>query len=106
MIIGKKDIVDNIYRRINGVVPKSYISDIVTVICDHVIEKLAEQLAFSVSNFGTFSVSVFHGHHGYNIASGDMQYVKSFKTIKFYPHDIFYNLAQQKKKRFVKVRKH
>jgi len=101
MIIGRKEIVDNIYRRINGAVPKSYIHDIIAVICDHIIDNLSEQLAFSVSNFGTFSVSIFHGHHGYNIASGCMQYVNPFKTIKFYPHSIFYYLAQQKKKAFV-----
>ena len=75
----------------------------VTTICDHVIDNLSEDNAFSVQNFGTLSPYLFHGHQGFNIASGRMQYVKPFKTVRFRAPAVFKRLSIEKRERFEKA---
>jgi nucleoid DNA-binding protein len=100
--IGKRELVDAIYKRTNSAITKSEISDIITIICDYIIDSLLKNRAVSVKNFGTIFPSTFHSHEGFNLWTQTVSVVKSFTTAKFYPHDVFTRLIRDKKGKFLK----
>lgn len=99
--VGKQQIIDNIHNRIDGTVAKDCIHDVITVICDYAMENLSDDSVFSVSNFGTLSPYLFHGHRGVNVVTGRMQNTKPFKTVRFRSHTVFKKLVTEKRERFL-----
>lgn len=100
MIISKKALVNKIYKRIGGTVIQSEILEIVNIICQYIIDNIKDDISVSIKNFGTFSLFVFHSHKGINVFTKKEQHVKSFKTVKFYPHQIFIRLTNEQKNKF------
>lgn len=98
--IDKKKLTNVIFKRLNGALTKSAIYDALVIINDSLIEFAVSNKTISIHNFGTFSPFLFLEHKGFNIASGEMQEVKSFKTLKFRPHANFLDLVEQKKGKF------
>jgi nucleoid DNA-binding protein len=102
--VSKNKIVDNIYNRLNGEIPKIVIKDSVNIILSHLCDKIEDNEVFTVENFGSFISYVYHGHRGVNIYTGDEQYIKPFLHVKFIPHENFAKLINQKKTQFKKKR--
>ena len=101
--IDKKKLTNIIYRRLGGALSKSAIYDAINVINDSLIDMIVNNKAISIENFGTISPYVFHSHKGMNIASGKIQQVQEFKTVKFRVHNVFQTLVEQRKKKFKKA---
>lgn len=101
--IDKKKLTHIIYQRLGGALSKSSIYDAINIINESLIEMVLDNKAISIENFGTISPYVFHAHKGLNIASGEMQQVKEFKTVKFRVHNVFQALVEQRKKKFKKA---
>lgn len=97
MKIDKKKLTNIIFKRLNGALTKSAIYDALVIINDSLIESAISNKTISIHNFGTFSPFMFSEHKGFNIASGEMQEVKPFKTLKFRSHANFQDLVEQKK---------
>jgi len=102
LIINKKKLTANIYKRLSGAISKNQIYDIITVICDYCSDELYNNRSITIKKFGTLSPYLFHGHEGLNIARAEMQYVDEFRTVKFRPHHILRRLVQRKRKKFVR----
>lgn len=101
--IDKRKITSIVYKKLNGVLPKKSIYDAITVINNSLIESIIEDKAISIYNFGTLSPYLFHGHEGMNIATGHVQSVKPFRTVKFRAHSHFFALIEQRKNKFTKL---
>jgi len=100
MIVTRQGIANTIYKKLGKTIPKLAIHDIISIVCSDIGEKLSDNEVISVFNFGTMHTYDFHGHKGVDIYTGDVQYVGSFKHIKFLPHDTFQYLIEQRKSEF------
>ena len=97
MKINKVKLTNLIAKRIEAI-PKAIINDAIGIICADLLDNIIEGKSVSISNFGTLDVHIFSGHNGTNIASGKVEYVKPFKSVKFVAHENFKYLIKQKRK--------
>lgn len=98
--LDKKKMVNLLYNRLNGTIPKKSIDDAIIFICDFLIKKVIDNESVSINNFGTFSPFIFHAHRAFNIAKGTIQQVKAFRSVKFRAHHTFLNFVLKKRDRF------
>ncbi len=98
----KKKIVEKIYRRLDCSLKQRVIQDVVNIICTALQNDLLQDRAISVENFGTFSPYRFHEHRAMNIATGQIEKVKSFRTVKFRPHFTLLELISQRRESFLR----
>ena len=104
MKIGKKKLIDLLYRRLNRELPKQQISDVIDVICEYLTKEIAENRSVTVRNFGTFSPYLFHGHDGWDFQTNKLCYRKPFRSVKFRSHHVFERLISRRKKKIVRSR--
>lgn len=100
MKISKRKLASLIFKRLNKSIAKNSIYDAIGIINESIINRIVNNEAVSVDNFGTLSSYLFHQHKGMNVASGQQQIVKSFKTVKFRVHSTFEDLVEQRKDKF------
>jgi len=100
--VSKNKLVNIIYDRLDGTIPKLVIYDVIDIILDDFILRISNNESLSIANFGTFSSYVHSGHKGVDVSSGQEQYVKDFKYVKFIPHDSFTKFIEQRKNNFKK----
>ena len=98
----KRDIVEKIYQRTNGEIPKAVIHDVVTIAVDYIVNEVKEDRAVSVKYFGTFSPFRFKDRRGMNISTKKLAIVKGFNSLKFRAHSVFNSLLKKKRKKFQK----
>lgn len=82
----KQKIISRIRKRFGKKLSPLLIHDAVIVICDMLVDELAANRVVSVHNFGSLSPYEFHGHRGINVATGRVEEVRPFRTVKFRPH--------------------
>lgn len=95
--MAKKAIVDKIHKKIGRALDRHLIADAINVICSIIQDKLLKDQAISVENFGTLYSYFFHEHLGMDVTTGRLRKVKSFRTVKFRPHAVFWSLVAQRK---------
>lgn len=100
--VGRQEIVDAIYFRLDKSLKRKYITDSVNVICEELAESLIENEAITVKNFGTLNPYLFHAHRGYNVQTGIVQEYPEFWSVKFHTHDSFQKLMEEKRDYFSK----
>ncbi|MDP2683500.1 MAG: HU family DNA-binding protein [bacterium] len=100
MSINKRKLAKIITARLDGTISQAVIYDAIGIICDDLFDKLSNNESVSISNFGTLDPYTQHGHDGMDISSGEINYVKPVKSIKFIPHDNLAILLNQNKKKF------
>lgn len=101
--IDKQKLTNLIYDRLNSSITKISIYDAISIINTSLVDMILDDKAIFIDNFGTISPYTFHNHKGFNIALGQMQEVKEFKSVKFRVHTTFQMLLEQKKHRFKKT---
>ncbi|KKN67659.1 hypothetical protein LCGC14_0459180 [marine sediment metagenome] len=99
-LINKEDLAVIICKRLDGVVPKALVHDAIGIICDSLSDRLSEGKSIPINNFGVLDTYTYHGHEGVNISSGEDQYVESFVSVKFIPHENLLILLGHKKSAF------
>lgn len=82
MKINKNNIVDIIYKRLNGIVSKKNISSVLNIICKSMINYFIDGKSIKIEHFGIFEPYIFHGHKGWNVELKKMQYVAPKKSIR------------------------
>lgn len=100
MIIGKREIAGNIYRKFNKAVYRKHIYDVINIVCDYIVDEISQDNVVSVDNFGTFYATTFHGHTGYDLETGNLREFEPFRTVKFRPHHTFNLLFNRKRNKF------
>lgn len=98
--LNKKSLAKKIQKKLGFALKQRLIRDAVLAICSKMEEKLIADQAISVENFGTLSPYTFHDHDGMNIATGQIERVPSFRTVKFHPHATFLVLLSQRRDSF------
>jgi len=99
--ITRKKIAEKIYRRFGSALKQRVIQDAVNIICITLHNNIVQDRAVSVENFGTFSPYRFHEHRAMNIATGQIEKVKSFRTVKFRPHFTLLELVSLRRESFL-----
>ena len=99
-IINRKELSTSVYNRLNKVVPKRLIYDIINIMVDDMTDKLAEGKSISIDNFGTLSTYLRHGHDALNVATNSVEYVPPRRNIRLIPHSTLDGLIQNRIKRF------
>lgn len=99
-VIGRKDIVEAIYFRLDKSIKSKYITQSVNVICEELSIYLKENNSITVKNFGTLNPYLFHSHKGYNVHTGFVQEYPEFWSVKFHTHDSFRKLMEEKREYF------
>jgi hypothetical protein len=90
------ELVNKIYNKFEGEIPKIVLEDVIRITCDHIREEVKNDRQYSIDGFGTFS----SGYFKYN-NSGN----KYIKCIVFKYHVIFLSLSKRKRNMFKKVKK-
>ena len=85
--LSRKDLVDKLYERFNGVVDKYLLREGINVMRDMMINKLIDGESIFISNFGTLYQYTHCGHNMTNISTKKVEYCDSFIQIKFIPHE-------------------
>ena len=98
--LSKADLAKTINNRLSKGIPTSVIKDAINVICDELSDIVMSGKTLSIDNFGTMCNYMVDGHAGFNVNSGELQYVEPFKQITFIPHYVFSELIKQKKDKF------
>jgi len=101
-VIDRKALVEKLYKRFGGAIPKLLIRDALQVICSDLCSRLSDQESVSVKGFGTLHTYEYGGHQGVDIASGELRMTEPFLNIRFVPHKNFSDLIDQKKSFFLK----
>lgn len=99
--VTRKKIAGKIYRRFGSALKQRIILDAINIICVTLHNDILQDRAVSVENFGTFSPYRFHEHRAMNIATGQIEKVKSFRTVKFRPHFTLLELVSQRRESFL-----
>lgn len=102
--VTKKKLVTKIYNRFGQALNQRLIQDAVNIICTTLQNNLLQDRAVSVENFGTLSPYSFHKHSGLNLATGQIEEVKSFRTVKFRPHFTLLELLAQRRESFLNTK--
>jgi len=98
--IGRKEISDLIYKRLDKTVSKKYIRCAVNIICEEIVGMLLDNENISVRNFGILNPYLFHSHKGFNVQTGKVQEYPEFWSAKFHTHAAFEKLLDEKKEFF------
>lgn len=101
MRIDRSDIVDKIQNRFGGEISKLLLEDATKIICEHLIDSLMHDQSIFVHNFGTLHTIMYKSHVGRHIISGELQYIKPLKSVKFSPHITLIKLLKEKKSLFL-----
>ena len=96
----RSDIIDKVHNRFDGEIPKLIINDAIEIICEHLSDSLVNDQSVSIHNFGTLHTFILSGHLGTNVVSGELQYVKPKKNVRFSPHVTLTKLVEEKKSFF------
>jgi len=100
--INKQKLIDAIYKKLDGVVTKNHIHDVINIVCDWVAEELIANRSVTIKNFGTLSSYIFHGHDAVNIGTRIREYVPEFWSVKFRSHHVFKRLVRRRRKSLAK----
>lgn len=88
------ELIDKIYNKFNGEIPKMVLEDVIRISVDHITEEVKCNRQYSIDGFGTFSSNY------YKYAEIVPNY--NNKKIIFKPHIIFLTLSKRKKNMFKK----
>lgn len=100
--INKTKLIHLIYKRLNGVISKMIIGDIIIIVVDKLIDDLLNDKVFSICNFGTFTVRENKGYYSSHIITGAECFIKPKKFIFFTAHHIFLDKIMQRRDKFEK----
>ena len=100
--ITKIELVDVIYSKLNGIIPKTKIRDAIRIICDDFEAALVIKEDINIKNFGTLHIYTMPSHKAVDIKSNEQFITKEFFNVKFIPHENFMTVFNFKKDRFKK----
>lgn len=96
MALGKLNISRLVYKNTGKAIPQGVIIDIITIVCNYIIDEISENRSVSIENFGTFSVRSSYG----------LKFTKQPKKILLFKlHTTFSKMWYVKKNRFRKSKK-
>ncbi len=101
-VTDRKALVEKLYKRFGGAIPKLLIHDALQVICNDLCSRLTDRESVSVKGFGILHTYEYGGHKGVDIASGETRMTEPFFNVRFVPHKNFSDLIDQKKSFFLK----
>lgn len=99
--VDKKTLAKRLQKKMGCALKRRLLWDAVLAISSKMEEKLICDQAISVEHFGTLSPYIFHSHNGINIASGQIERIDSFRTVKFHPHTTLSFLLSQRRENFL-----
>ena len=96
-VVGRRELVDEVYQKFNGVISRLSLYDALQVICEDLTQRVINDQSVSIHNFGTFHKYKFDSRKTVNIHTGDLRNTRSFINIQFIPTKTFTDLINQKK---------
>lgn len=94
--IYKLQIAKMIYKQLYGEIPLLTILDVISVICDELINYMLSDRSLSIDNFGTFQPSIYISRDSHDLKTDKILHRTPSRIIKFIPHINFISLIKQR----------